>query len=372
MAGVYLHIPFCKRICAYCDFYKSARLMLREGVLESMHRELEERASFLRESKIETIYFGGGTPSLCRAEELESFIEQIRTRFDTSTLGEITAEVNPDDLTGDYLEALARGSINRLSMGIQSLNDEELRLMNRRHTAREAREAVMRARESGFENLTVDMIFGVEGFGGDHLRRKVDEILALEAPHISAYHLTIEPDTAFGRRMARGEMRPVNEGVSEVEFAYIHERLTEAGYEHYEVSNYARKGYRARHNTAYWQGKPYLGIGPAAHSFDGERRRWSTDTVDSYTANKEWWFEEEILTQKDHLNEMIMTRLRTSDGLSLEHFRERFGQDNEEQLLEDAAQFLESGLLRLEGERIFIPAEKLLLSDFVIEALFRE
>lgn len=370
MAGLYLHIPFCKRICAYCDFYKSVRLNLLKGVLEGMHRELDERASFLKERKIETIYFGGGTPSLCEPSELEAFVAQSRGLFDTSGLGEITAEVNPDDLTSDYLEALSRTSINRLSIGIQSFDDRELRLMNRRHTAEQARVAVKRAQEAGFENLTVDLIFGVEGFGGEALHRKVEEMLALQVPHISAYHLTIEPETAFGRRVERGAMRPVDEEVSEREFAYIHEALTRAGYEHYEVSNYALKGYRAQHNAAYWQGKPYLGIGPAAHSFDGERRRWSTDTVERYVEAKGWSFEEEKLSRQDQINEMIMTRLRTCEGISIEAFGRRFGPEALQRLGERAAQFLAGGLLKESEGWWHLAPEDLLLSDFVIEALF--
>lgn len=370
MAGVYLHIPFCKRICAYCDFYKSARLDLLNGVVERMHRELEERAPFLRGERVESIYFGGGTPSLLPPPRIEEFVQQCRKLFDCSSLEEVTIEANPDDLDEAYLGALRQSSVDRLSIGIQSFDEEELRLMNRRHTAQQARRAVQEARRVGFENLTVDLIFGVEGFGGERLKRKVAEILALDVPHISAYHLTIEPNTAFGRRVNRGEMRPVREEVSEEEFAYIHEELTKAGYEHYEVSNYAKKGYRARHNAAYWAGKPYLGIGPAAHSFDGERRCWSIDTVERYVQAEKLGFEEEKLTTKDQLNEMIMTRLRCSEGLSLEAFSGRFGVEAKEALLRRASQFLAAGMLQTDQRRLYIEPHNFLLSDYLIEGLF--
>lgn len=204
MAGIYLHIPFCKRICSYCDFYKSVRTELIDAVTARMHRELTERSGYLHDRRIETVYFGGGTPSLCRPEQLGGLIARIREEFDCSALCETTAEVNPDDLTPAYLEGLLHAGIDRLSIGIQSFDDRELRFMNRRHDSAAARQAVGEARRAGFRNLTIDLIFGVPGFGGDTLRHNLEQTLELRPQHISAYHLTIEPDTAFGRRARRG------------------------------------------------------------------------------------------------------------------------------------------------------------------------
>ena len=240
MAGLYFHIPFCKRICAYCDFYKSVETARLPETLQAMHRELESRREYLGGEAVRTRYFGGGTPSLCTPEQLRALLDHAAGLFDCSATEETTLEANPDDLTPRYLDALREAGIDRLSIGIQSLDDDCLRLMNRRHTARQAVEAVRAARKAGFGNLTVDLIFGVPGFGGDSLRRTLDGILALEAEHVSAYHLTVEPDTAFGRRAARGSFRPVEEQVSEEEFLTVHRTLTGAGYEHYEVSNFAR------------------------------------------------------------------------------------------------------------------------------------
>ena len=251
MAGLYFHIPFCKRVCAYCDFYKSVDLRRMDELVEAMHRELDARREYTGGEAVRTRYFGGGTPSLCQAETIAGLLDHAAMLFDCSAAEETTLEANPDDLTPAYLAALRRAGIDRLSIGVQSFDDACLKLMNRRHTAAQAVEAVRNAQQEGFENITVDLIFGVSGFGGDALRRSLDRTLGLGVQHISAYHLTIEPGTAFGRRAARGEFAPVDETVSEAEYAFVHETLTGAGFEHYEVSNYALPGFRARHNAAY-------------------------------------------------------------------------------------------------------------------------
>ncbi len=369
MAGIYLHIPFCKRLCAYCDFYKSARIDLLDAVVERMHSELEQRSGYLHDRNIETIYFGGGTPSLCRPEQLGGLIGHIRKLFGGPAPAEVTAEANPDDLTPALLEGLRREGIDRLSIGIQSFDDAELKFMNRRHDAAEAVRVVKQAREAGFENLTLDLIFGVPGFGTEVLRRSLDKLLELNPEHVSAYHLTIEPDTAFGRRARRGELREVEEETSEAEYALVHETLTKAGYEHYEVSNYARKGWRARHNSAYWSGREYLGIGPSAHSFDGASRRWSTDTAESYAAGGPLNFLEERLSERDKRNEYIMTRLRCAEGFLIEEFSALFGTAAAERLMREAERLCGSVLLKEEG-RLLIPASRFLLSDTVIGTLF--
>ena len=370
MAGVYIHIPFCKRLCAYCDFYKSVRLTYLEEVVAAMHRELSERRGYLRDQRIETLYFGGGTPSLLSVEQLAGLKRRVEELFDCSHLGEVTLEANPDDLTAPYLEGLRKAGFNRLSIGVQSFDDEELRWMNRRHTAQRAEEAVREARAAGFENLTLDLIFGVPGFGEEVLRRNLERVLALEPEHIAAYHLTIEPDTALGRKEARGELCAVEESISEREYALVHETLTRAGYDHYEISNYARPGFRARHNSAYWQGREYLGIGPAAHSFDGRSRRWSLDTVESYASGGEFRFEQELLTERDRLNEYLMTHLRTAEGISFREMGEQFGPEAVVRIEKEAEPLLLQRLLSSTPEGLKIPAERFLLSDHLIGMLF--
>ena len=369
MAGIYIHIPFCRRVCAYCDFYKSVRTERLAPVLEAMHRELDERRNYLNGQPVETLYVGGGTPSVCTPGELGSLVARVRKLFGGPAPAETTVEVNPDDLTPACAAGLRAAGFDRLSMGIQSLDDGALRLMNRRHDAATALRAFEAARAAGFGNLSVDLIYGVPGFGGPALQRTLEGLLALRPEHISAYHLTVEPDTAFGRRQARGLFRPVEESVSEAEFARVHRMLTEAGYEHYEVSNFALPGFRARHNAAYWHGVPYLGIGPGAHSYDGRSRRWSTDTAESYGEGP-FRFEEERLTDRDLRNEYLMTRLRCAEGISLADFADRFGREAAEKLRRAAAPLLRSGGLTGDGARMAIPAERFLTSDWVIGTLF--
>ena len=338
MAGLYFHIPFCKRICAYCDFYKSARLEQMDGVTAAMHRELDERQDYLRGEAVTTRYFGGGTPSLYAPAALKGLLDHAALLFDCSGTTETTLEANPDDLTENYLD------------GLRDIG------------------AVRAAQRAGFGNITADLIFGIPGFGGDSLKRSLDGALSLGVQHISAYHLTVEPDTAFGRRAARGEFRAVDEEVSEEEFLTVHDTLTAAGFEHYEVSNYALPGFRARHNASYWHGTKYLGIGPAAHSFDGEERHWNASSVEKYIAGAPAG--KEVLTLRDRFNEYVMTALRTVEGIDLEEAAARFGAKRLARMQEEAAPFLRSGTLRIVRGRMALPPEKFLISDAVIGALF--
>ncbi|MCM1300491.1 MAG: radical SAM family heme chaperone HemW, partial [Alistipes senegalensis] len=315
MAGIYFHIPFCKRVCAYCDFYKEVGTGRMDELVAAMHRELERQRDYLGGEPVRTRYFGGGTPSLCPPDAIRRLLDRAAQLFDCSTVEETTLEANPDDLDGRYLAALREAGVDRLSVGVQSFDDDCLRLMNRRHTAAQAEAAIRMARDAGFENITADIIFGVPGFGGDSLRRTLDRLLAADVQHVSAYHLTVEPDTAFGRRAARGTFAPVDETTSECEFRLVHDTLCAAGFEHYEVSNYARPGFRACHNAAYWHGAKYLGIGPAAHSYDGRERHWNVASVSRYVEGAPP--ENEVLTETDRFNEFVMTRLRTAEGIDL-------------------------------------------------------
>lgn len=372
MAGLYFHIPFCRRICAYCDFYKSVETTRTDSVLEAMERELPAAAAWIADRRIRTIYFGGGTPSLCAPRKLRRLVDRAAERLDCSQVGEFTVEANPDDMSAVWLEEMLRAGADRLSIGVQSFDDDELRLMNRRHTGRQAEEALRRARAAGFGNLTADLIFGVPGFGEEVLRRNLDRMLELGVTHLSAYHLTVEPGTAFGRRMERGTFLPVGEEASEREFLLVHRTLTDAGFEHYEVSNYARPGFRARHNTAYWTGEEYLGIGPAAHSFNGSARRWAPASIDRYLvqAGTEALYEEERLSERDRYNEYLMTGLRRAEGISLARVESVFGRTRLERLLHEAQAQLRTGGLVRDEDRLAIPAERFLLSDAVIGALF--
>lgn len=368
MAGIYFHIPFCKRLCAYCDFYKSVETARLDETLAAMHRELKAREEYLHERRIDTLYFGGGTPSLCSPEQLQELLDHAARLYDCSDVGEITVEANPDDLTPEYIARLRDTQINRLSIGIQSFDDGCLKLMNRRHTAAQAIDAVGNAQRAGFSNITIDLIFGVPGYGGDVLRHSLGQALALGIQHISAYHLTVEPNTAFGRRAARGEFSAVADRVSEEEFLEIHDLLAAAGFDHYEVSNYALPGFRARHNAAYWRGGEYLGIGPAAHSFDGRSRQWNVSSVGDYLTGVAGGSEQ--LSERDHYNEYVMTALRTAEGIDCGVVGARFGAEQLAKMVHRAQLSLDTGVLRRSGTRLAIPPEKFLVSDGVIEALF--
>ncbi len=368
MAGIYFHIPFCKRICSYCDFYRTAQLKELPKVVDRMCAEVTERADYLKDKKLNTIYFGGGTPSLLSPEQLAQLLEITRAHFDCSEVEETTLEANPDDLTTQYLNSLLKLGINRLSIGVQSFDNDCLKLMNRRHTAEEAAAAIKRAQEAGFENLTIDLIFGVPGFGGEKLAHTIDTALSLGVQHISAYLLTIEERTRFGRMVEKGELKEVSDEVAEAEYLLMHNRLTASGMEHYEVSNYAIPHYRARHNSHYWDSTPYLGIGPAAHSYDGASRQWNVSSVQRYLAGEEP--EREQLTDEELYEEYLMTRLRTAEGFSAEEFQMRFGEERLHTLRLNAEPMIREGLLEHLDGHFRIPAERLLLSDRVIGSLF--
>ena len=333
-----------------------------------MHEELDEQRNFLNDRQISTIYFGGGTPSLVHPSELQRLMDHSAQLWNCCGVGEITVEANPDDISAQWVEALRRTDINRVSLGVQSFNDRELKMMNRRHSAEEAVAAVKRLQDAGIENITIDLIFGVDGFGEEVLSQSIERALSLGVQHISAYHLTIEPNTAFGRRLARGEMREVAEDQSEKEYAMLHNRLTEAGFEHYEVSNYALEGFRAKHNSSYWQGVEYLGVGVGAHSFNGEVRHYSEQSIEEYVERREYVVEQ--LTPRDHYNEYVMTALRRKEGIDCRKVAEDFGKKALQRVKEGVAPWVESRDVIEDETSIKIPAERFMISDAVIESLF--
>ena len=367
MASIYFHIPFCKRLCGYCDFYRSVKLKYMPEVVAAMHDELREQRDFIHDKTIRTIYFGGGTPSLLAPCEIERFVEQVRQEFDCSQLEEITVEVNPDDITAEYVAELRKTSVNRISMGVQSLDDNCLQFMGRRHSAQQAVDAVKMLQAAGYDNISVDVIFGVPNFGVTELVATLEGVLAMNVQHISAYHLTIEENTRFGRMMAKGEFVEIDECSSESHFMWAHRALTNAGFEHYEVSNYAREGYRSKHNSSYWQGVEYLGIGPGAHSFNGDVRRWCEQPVEKYILGVEYG--SEVLSQRDKLNEYVMTSLRCVEGLSLERVEREFGSAERARLECEIEQNGISYMLKNDNGVVRIEPENMLMSDFVITAL---
>ena len=367
--GLYIHIPFCKAKCIYCDFYSLPRA---EGQMDAYVSALTAQLAAWRERTadctVDTVYFGGGTPSLLTPHELGDFIRQVREQWPDAPLEEVTVEANPDDLSLSYLATLRREGANRLSIGIQSFLDRDLQWMHRRHDARTAVEAVKAARRAGFGNLSIDLIYGVPQMTPEEWRYNLEHALELQPEHISAYHLTIEPQTPFGRQARRGTLREA----SRAQFALLREMLCGAGYEHYEVSNFALPERRARHNSHYWDGTPYLGIGPSAHSFDGKRRQWNVANLSRYLEllPQGAQCETEALTPDMQYNEYVMTRLRTADGLRTGDLAVRFGARKLQYFLRQAQKFTAAGTLQVESGRYYIPPTHWFISDSVISDLF--
>ena len=315
---IYVHVPFCRRKCTYCAFYSTPSARLREAYVDALLRELELRKDEVS-GPVRTVYFGGGTPSLLGLDQLQRIGDALDRAVDLGSLEEATLECNPEDLTPEFLAGLRRqGLFNRISIGVQSFDDALLRLIGRRHTAQQAMDAVEAAARAGFENITIDLIYGIPGLGDGAWRQAVQQAVALPVKHLSAYSLTVEEDTALAQQVATGRVTmPDDERVVE-QYLLLCDVMLAAGYEHYEVSNFARPGYASRHNSRYWDRTPYVGLGPAAHSFDGRRRRWNVANVERYVADMAEGckcFEEETLTVADARNEALMTGLRTAVGI---------------------------------------------------------
>ena len=332
MPGIYLHIPFCKQACHYCDFHFSTSLGLKSRVVDALVRELELRAGYLgSNTTLDTIYFGGGTPSLLTPAELNRLLTSIQQHFQLAPGAEITLEANPDDLTPTAVAALAQSPINRLSIGLQSFHEPHLRLMNRAHSAEESTAAVRRAQDAGFENISIDLIYGVPALDHGIWQADLAQAFALGVPHVSAYALTIEPNTAFGRRQQKGTFRaPADEFVAE-QFEILLTEMRRHGFEQYEISNFCRPGQESRHNSSYWAGVPYLGLGPSAHSFNGPSRQFTVANNHQYATaildENRVPATIEILTAADQANEYLMTSLRTARGCDLRHLRDTLGVD---------------------------------------------
>ena len=374
MAGIYIHVPFCQSRCAYCDFYSTTLLAHREAYVEAVCRELQHRQSELKGEPFNTLYFGGGTPSTLSIEELKKILAAI---FHLSSLNfqleEITLEANPDDLTEEYVEGLRTLPINRVSLGIQSFHDRTLRLVGRRHTAREAIDAVHRLQQAGITNISIDLIYGLPGETLDDWAYSLDQAIALGVKHISAYHLTYEEGTRLWRMQEQGLVTPIDEEQSVRSFELLREKLLAAGYEHYEISNFALPGYHSRHNSSYWQGTPYLGIGPGAHSYDGNNRRWNLSSLTDYIATPQGDdvpHEVEHLTTDERYDERIITELRTAQGINLTGLKADFGDTYHTHCMSCAAPYIERGqLIHTDDNHLHLTPDSILISDAVMRDL---
>ncbi len=364
-SSLYIHIPFCKRLCGYCDFYKTLDLARKGEVLGAMADEMERRGSFLDTMRLRTVYFGGGTPSVCSAEELAALTDRARSLWSFDSVEEITVEANPDDLSVDYLAALRSAGVNRLSMGVQSFDAADLRFMNRRHDAAQAVQAVADARRAGFDNISIDLIYGLPDRDAEKWRKNVVRAAELRPEHISAYFLTIEPNTVFGRR----KIASADDETARAEYAVLCDLLAEAGYEHYEISNFALPGRRSRHNGAYWTGAPYLGIGPSAHSYDGRRKRsWNAASVAEYMKGAEP--QAETLSEQELYEEFVMLRLRTVEGVPTGLLEQRFGSARKEEFMRRAERHFSAGTLHHSLDAVAFTPSGWFVSDDVTSDFF--
>jgi oxygen-independent coproporphyrinogen-3 oxidase len=372
MAGIYLHSPFCKQACHYCDFHFSTSLKYKEELLAALVRELELQKDYLAGETVETIYFGGGTPSLLSACEIEVITGAITRIHTVASNAEITLEGNPDDLTKEKLQSLRNTVINRLSIGVQSFFDDDLQWMNRAHRADEAETSIKRAQDMGFENITADLIYGYPMLTDQKWKFNMDKLFELAIPHVSAYSMTVEPRTALAAFIKKKKQAPMNDEQSAAQFILLMEAMQSCGFEHYEISNFCKPGQYSRHNSNYWKGIKYLGIGPSAHSFNGEIRQWNAANNNKYIQwleRSEIPFETEILTETNRLNEYIMTSLRTMWGLDLHHL-ERIAAGSSPVLLQEAEEAFDRGLIVQNEKIIRLTQAGKLYADSIAADLF--
>ena len=375
MAGVYLHIPFCKQACHYCNFHFSTSRSHKNDFILALLKELALRRQYLGAETIETIYFGGGTPSLLDPAQLEQVLSAISQTLVLSPAAEITLEANPDDISALALQAWLGAGINRLSIGIQSFSQKDLSWMNRAHTAAQARDCITLAKEAGFSNINIDLIYGIPGMADGEWKGNLDLALSMGLPHFSCYALCVEPKTALAHQIASHQVSAISQDDQARQFMLLMEWMEEAGYAHYEISNFAKPGSYSRHNTAYWQGKPYLGLGPSAHSYNGHSRQWNLASNPGYieAINRgELPFELETLTRVQVLNEYIMTSIRTLEGLDLSLVEKKFGEIAREWILLQSKSNLQTGRIVQENQRLVLGREGKLWADGIAASLFAD
>lgn len=368
MAGIYIHIPFCKKLCSYCDFY---HVIANDDVhlyADAIIREAELRRNYLRDETIGTIYFGGGTPSVMKAGETGRILESLSALFSIEDPGEITIELNPDDVDKAYLKELKKTGVNRISLGIQSWNDDDLRLMNRRHDAAGAQRALIDCLDN-FTNVSVDLIYGVPGMSLEKWEAHLEKIFSFDIKHLSAYHLTFEKGTALGRMREKGLVTEIDEELSASMFSTLIKRSADAGFIQYEISNFGKDGFFSKHNTNYWRQVNYLGLGPSAHSFNGYSRQWNRNDVKYYlesVKNNGPDYEVEELDKRTRFNEYIMVAFRTMWGVDLDYADSTFGREEHDYLLNMSLKFRQYGLMNYENNHLDLTDQGKMISDNII------
>lgn len=374
MSGIYIHIPFCKQACNYCDFHFSTSLKNKAELVNSILTEIELRKNYLSDKNIQTIYFGGGTPSLLNERETFLILEKIFRTYNVSNDAEITLECNPDDLSEQKLKELKRAEINRLSIGLQSFNEEELKWMNRAHTARESEDCVKRAQDKGFENITIDLIYGSKFSTLGNWKNTLNKAIELQVQHISSYNLTIEDKTKLGHDFKLKKEAAIDDEKSSEMFLEMVERLERNGFIHYEISNFGKEGFFSQHNSNYWKGVHYIGYGPSAHSFDGTSRQWNIPNNNTYIKHihegSDKYFEKEILTEKERFNEYMLTSLRTIWGIDSNYLKQQFNEEYIKSFLNQVEVYLKDESMILKNNAYILTNKGKLLADRIASELF--
>jgi oxygen-independent coproporphyrinogen-3 oxidase len=372
MSGIYIHIPFCKQACHYCDFHFSTSMKKKDEMVLALAKEIQLRKDEFQNDVVETIYFGGGTPSVLATEDLKLLIEEIFKNYNVIENPEITVEANPDDLSNNRIIELSNNRINRLSIGIQSFFEDDLKMMNRAHNAKEAKKCLEEA-TNYFDNISLDLIYGIPGMSNEKWIQNIETALSFGIPHISSYALTVEPKTALHSFIQKGIIPPPEDEVAQEHFEILVEKLEEAGFIHYELSNFGKKNYFSKNNSSYWLGKKYIGIGPSAHSYDGEKRGWNVSNNTLYIKSIQEGklpIETEVLSKTDRYNEYVMTGLRTIWGISLDRIHTEFGPNYLDYLNQQATKYIEDHLLFLDEDILRTTRKGKFLSDGIASDLF--
>jgi len=373
MAGIYIHIPFCRKACNYCDFHFSTQLKVKDEMVRAILGELEMRKDYLGDKEIETIYFGGGTPSLLSQTNLEDIFTGIYKNFRVSNMPEITLEANPDDLNKESIRKFKNTPINRFSIGIQSFFEEDLVWMNRSHNAKQSLQSINELQNSGYPNLSLDLIFGFSLLSQKKWEENIQTALHLQVPHISTYGMTIEKGTLLGNQAEKGKYQEIEEEIYADQYLYLMETLENAGLDQYEISNFSKPGFHSRHNSNYWNRIPYLGIGPSAHSFNGISRSWNISNNSSYIKGimeHSRKFEEETLTPDNHFDEYILTSIRTRKGVEIPFLESQFGREKSINFIKKANLINQDGLLDIHTNYIALTKKGRMVSDLLIQKLF--
>lgn len=384
MSGIYLHIPFCKSKCAYCNFFSLVTEKKMDDYVSALKKEIINRKSYLGDDVVKTIYFGGGTPSLLPIKYVEEILELLHENYNIISNPEVTLEINPDTIDKDKMMALKHLGVNRMSVGIQSFNDDDLRYLGRRHDSRHALQVLDDLSGVGFDRITLDLIYGMPTLTEEKWNHNLDIFFSTGISHLSAYALTVEPKTILGQKIEKEELQEVSEEDTIRHYNILVERTKENGFEHYEISNFAKEGCRSQHNSIYWQDVKYLGLGPSAHSYDGDSRQWNVSNLTKYIqfvnadidtdtdadTDMGRYYEREILSKEDKYNEYVMTSLRTSWGCNIDKIERDYGKSYAHNFLENIKKYLDSGIMLMKNNNFILTDEGMLFADGIAADLF--